>query len=495
MTQLKKIAEKLGRPVRVLHIGNIANNAWNNAKLLQSRYLENHVLCNDYYHVMGSPEWEEGGLIGEVDATYPDWEAIEVKGFKRPAWFVQGPMWAALEYLAQKNGLPANRLKLGFADLQRERRSARYEAMSIRAKRNLLAFHRESHVWRERFQAATATYPYNYPQRDIWVPFDEKVGQLVSEFRSTFPNAVSALSSEDLEPWRSIYEPLSALLSCYDLVEGYATQNVVPLICGNAPFVSYSHGTVRDIGPSVSDTATSRLALLAYHKSQETIITNTDCGLIAKNLGITPFRFVPHVIDQKYYESTQSKRSEKPSRCYVYCPSRQDWEAKGSDIAIRSFAAIAKEYPEMDLWVARWGKDLERSRALIADLGIQSRVKEISVLPIRDLITATRNAAALIDQFHLGVFGGIGPTALACGTPLVTRFDHKHSAWCMSKPPVFTADNLESAIVALRSALSADRVEHQAEQNKWMNQNYNYLNVVAEHEEIYSSVLDPKKKS
>ena len=43
-------------PLRVLHIGNVANNAYLNAKLLASAGVESDVLSYAHYHIMGSPE-------------------------------------------------------------------------------------------------------------------------------------------------------------------------------------------------------------------------------------------------------------------------------------------------------------------------------------------------------------------------------------------------------------------------------------------------------
>ena len=50
--------ERNSRRPRVLHIGNIANNAYLNASILNAAGVDCDVLCYDYYHVMACPEWE-----------------------------------------------------------------------------------------------------------------------------------------------------------------------------------------------------------------------------------------------------------------------------------------------------------------------------------------------------------------------------------------------------------------------------------------------------
>lgn len=97
------VEAKLGRPLRVLHIGNIANNAYNNARIQRQYGIEADVLSYDYYHVMSTPEWEDAEFEGEVDPNAPDWWSTSLKGWNRPRWFVQGPADACIQYLKARH--------------------------------------------------------------------------------------------------------------------------------------------------------------------------------------------------------------------------------------------------------------------------------------------------------------------------------------------------------------------------------------------------------
>lgn len=108
---LKAIESRLGRPLRVLHIGNIANNAYNNARIQRQYGIEAEVLSYNYHHVMSCPEWEDAEFTGEVDPDAPNWWATSLKGWKRPDWFVQGPTESCLQYLRARH--------LGLHDLQK----------------------------------------------------------------------------------------------------------------------------------------------------------------------------------------------------------------------------------------------------------------------------------------------------------------------------------------------------------------------------------------
>lgn len=103
---LARFQARNSRIPRVLHVGNIANNAYNCAKILNEAGLENDVICYDYYHIMGCPEWEDGDFEGDFgDQFRPDWSKADVRGFQRQHWFAQGPMVACIDYLmARRNG-------------------------------------------------------------------------------------------------------------------------------------------------------------------------------------------------------------------------------------------------------------------------------------------------------------------------------------------------------------------------------------------------------
>ena len=89
-----------GRPLRVLHIGNVANNAYQNAKLLNTLGADCDVICYNYYHIMGCPEWEDADFRSlALDEFRPDWTTTSLNGFERPKWFAQGPEAFCLDYL------------------------------------------------------------------------------------------------------------------------------------------------------------------------------------------------------------------------------------------------------------------------------------------------------------------------------------------------------------------------------------------------------------
>ena len=104
--RLRAMEMRLGRKIRVLHIGNIANNAFHNAKLLLKAGIECDVLCYDYYHMMGCPEWEDADFDGDIGNDFrPNWAGVNLNGYQRPRWFVQGPLGVCMDYLEARLGV------------------------------------------------------------------------------------------------------------------------------------------------------------------------------------------------------------------------------------------------------------------------------------------------------------------------------------------------------------------------------------------------------
>jgi glycosyltransferase involved in cell wall biosynthesis len=87
-------------PHTVLHIGNIANNAFNNGHIQNKIGIQADVLCYDYYHIMGCPEWEETDFQGDFgDPFMPNWAQARTGSYRRPDWYIQGRLISCVKYL------------------------------------------------------------------------------------------------------------------------------------------------------------------------------------------------------------------------------------------------------------------------------------------------------------------------------------------------------------------------------------------------------------
>jgi glycosyltransferase involved in cell wall biosynthesis len=95
------------RPLRILHIGNVANYGYNIGKILNTKEFISHAISWDYYHINAQPVWEEGVFDASAvgDQYFPQLPSASDAGFTAPDWYVQGPrVLACLTLIARNEG-------------------------------------------------------------------------------------------------------------------------------------------------------------------------------------------------------------------------------------------------------------------------------------------------------------------------------------------------------------------------------------------------------
>ncbi|MDQ7824718.1 MAG: glycosyltransferase [Candidatus Eremiobacteraeota bacterium] len=490
-----------GRKPAILHIGNIANNAYINSKMLNKAGLDCDVLCYDYYHIMGCPEWEDADFTGKVANQFnPDWGSIDLRGYERPRWFAQGPLRYAINYLLarrRKNKLKAQfwwhvlgahtrhkgavtslfTLFFGFLGALRKARALNGGLRSRYFPLGACLFYLLAAVISPFFFVYYALLslvviplkcyrklfrPRNASVQEVRKhPSDERMEELINAFSSCFPGRQDRLSNSDLEGYWNLLPLWKELFKHYDLIQGYATDGIYPLLTGNA-YIAYEHGTIRHI-PFQNDTQ-GRLCALTYRIANKVCITNADNIEAAKKLALASYRFIPHPVNEDFLEEdaeTSRLRDmlHRESDFVVFHPSRQHWSSerhpsweKGNDIFIEGFARFVKEVnPRASTLLVNWGKMIEESKRLIESLGITSRVTWIEPLPNRSMVRHIKATDALADQFFLGAFGSTMPKALACGRPALLALNEDLHRWCFSEmPPVVNAWTPQEVFEGLR---------------------------------------------
>ncbi len=506
-----------GRAPRVLHIGNIANNAYNNAKLLNEVGLDCDVICYDYYHIMGCPEWEDADISkNHGDQFKPDWVAAGIKDFRRPRWFAQGPAQNCIEYLyAKRKGRisEANRQWIQLSLLNRSalmpdigiwekvsfhlvclRRNLRtiwqtYKYLvtgqgvvskiaascdngriSISFRREILRISLALAFLSVALVSRIGAYPFlrmirfyeRYPPS-----FNSRCKQLINLFTNAFPSRTDQLSMTDLESYHSSIDQWRKLFECYDLVQAYATDPILPLLTGH-PYVAFEHGTIRNI--PYEATTQGRLCALSYRLSNWVVITNADNMASARRINIKNFTFVPHPITEIEIDDLSSglslrKDIEKKlnSSFLVFHPARQhwsenrhpDWE-KGNDIFLEGFARFIRKIEGRAAAVlVEWGASVAESKKLIRTLGIESNILWVPLMPHRKMMQYIQACDLVADQFFLGAFGSILPKALLCGRVSLIYLDPEVHRECFDEmPPILNAKTSDDVFSQLSFAFA-----------------------------------------
>src|SRR5437867_7377719 len=430
--------------MKILHVGNIANNAYNNAKFLRRKGVEADVLCYDYTHVMAQPEWEDAKFEEQPDEFHPRWDQYDLHGFKRPHWFLQ-------EELARR--VPGPRTQW-FKGHRRLERVCRDPMRWVQVFPKYLECRRTGSLPRPHFMDVLRVYPS----------------------RTCFMR------------W----------FAGYDLIQAYATEPIHAwMFAPDRPYVAFEHGTMRDI--PFEDNARGHLLTLAYRKAGKILITNPDVITAAQRLGLTNFQFIPHPVDETKYRPRPTLLRDQLVNRYqtdliLFAPSRHNWALKGNDLLIRAFARLRKEVGRRAILIlSDWGQEVDRSRALIGALELEPFV--IWTLPLNKmkLIDYYNAADVVLDQFTLGVFGTVTPEAMACGKPVVLNFNRQVHEWCFPEMPPVLGARTEHEIFERMVEVSEDRGYAAAvgqASREWIVKHHGWELVADRQIAIYRELLD-----
>lgn len=443
-----------GRAPRMVHLGNIANNAYHAAKMMRTVGVEGDVLALHDYFVMSSPEWEEADLREvPADLFAPDWRTVDVRAYVRPRWYVQGPMGMCLDYVAARNrgdGEEADDLwnKLGLenrtAHVPVERKPGRLELLLKRLLRT-----------GDKAQRQVAMRVRQVVQPPDYWP------RIEAAWRDQFPEREDRIRPEDVMWGAGHLAQWMEALQGYDFVIGYSTYGLFPLLCG-LPYLCFEHGTLRDI-PFEKD-AQGRSTALSYRLADHTFVTNFDCVPKAEIICPGRFTYINHPYFQDHgqpvggvSELRAELQRELDADFLVFFPTRHDWVPgigyadKANDLLFRALGRLVASGRRIGVVLCGWGQNIPQSKQLIAELGLQDRVRWI---PPASAVVYNRYCQAVdlvADQFKLGAFGGVLYKALCNRAPVLSYLDESLMEKVYPEmPPILngrTTDELEALLV------------------------------------------------
>lgn len=465
------------RAPRVLHIGNIAGNAYLNAKILNAAGLDCDVMCADFYHIMSCPEWEDADFTGGwQNEFYPAWERADLHGFRHPPWFAQGPVFGCLRYLRMRRQGRHRSAAVYHRCLAQQRRLLARELRLQEQKKGWLArwprlglqgWQRLANLVERLSGARPADLPPDAWTEDARIAFMDRLAELSFDLQTRFPDRADRLSAADVVGCLHLLPFWRDLLRRYDVVVGYGLDGCYPLLTGIRPYIAFEHGTIRDI--PFQPTAEGRLAALTYRCADHVFVTNADNHRAAQRLGLENYTFVPHPVNEEIVFGADPAGLRLQLREQLHCdfivfhPARQHWSAerhpsweKGNDLFLHGFARLVKEQGKehgrrVGAVFVEWGQMVEQTKRLLRELGIDERVLWVPPLPFRQFIAYIQATDLVADQFYLGAFGGIMPRALMLGRPAMLYLDEEVHRWCFPEmPPVLNVRTADEVADSLR---------------------------------------------
>jgi len=505
------------RPIRVLHIGNLANNAYYNAKYLRCVGVKADVLCYDNYWVMSSPEWEEVDLDDlPEDQNFPNWWSLELKGYQRPRWFAQGPFETSVKYLMAKQSGQLQKADLLWEQMEAERRQICDPTYTCTAQRDTTGDRLS-----DRKQSRFIAFPMHFITKikrllrlvsrklhnDAILlkpninPAEET---LLSDFARRFPNLSDRLIQQDLLPFQDRAQYIAPLLKQYDIIQGYAIDPLYPMLANFHPYVAFEHGTLRD-APEASwdfkvpfyNNALGRITALSYAMADHVFITNADCLSSAQRLGLTHYEAIPHPVTEEndFFPNDRYRdeiRAEVVAQIVLFCPIRHNWADKGVGRYIRILPQLRTRLGDsFKLCFTPWGQEIERSKELISALGCQDLVRWVGPFGKVRFAHWMASADVVLDQVMYPSFSGITPRALACGTPVIAYYEQKANSWMFDEPaPVLTAQSEAEILTNIDKAITPGfREQYCQTARAWFLKHHSSERVTKQLLTVYQSLL------
>lgn len=457
---IEQFKKKYNRAPRILHMGNIANNAYQISKILNNAGAESDVLCYDYYHCMGCPEWDDADYTGDIgDPFFPRWDKVNLHGFERPRWFAQGPLDICVEYLiARRLGkkAKANRLwralkrsqkQLGATAVRQKHLPTfitqtipAYFGMMRRALKLLftepkifwvklikwLSTMRHIRVLREQWKHEWLQKPLEerYPE---WAHLFEK---LRADAKRYFPDREMEFGEDCLMYFSSLHT-FEKLFQYYDIVQGYATCPIWPYLAGFENYIAFEHGTIGAM--FIWGGEASRIDLLSYPAAKAIYVTNIDCYDRAKYMARhSDAKLICGLhgldIDRMIQRAQASKHIDFDGRFGVpediplfFTPARHDILPDGSFIKgetkfLDAAEQLLSEGFDFRIVILLYGQETQMLKDIIAK---SPKLSEIiiwsNLLNRRQLYNVYMNADAILDQFEFPAYGSVTFETLAAG--------------------------------------------------------------------------------
>lgn len=367
--------------MKIHHLGNTANNAFHNVKLM-----------NEFTAWTSELPIRMFGLTHAISA--PAWEVAE---FQTPdASWVAEPQWAAYP--------EAQRINHDFSDMVRVSEALSLEPVDTDSG---LASPTHSHLMNVK----------RFIGRSIAVsPFHQSFNNFLVKRSIRASNQIN-LGDMDI----AILYGADALLK---------TRPPQPL----SRVVSLEHGTVRWIADGAdADLEWRKMYQRQVQKSQHLWVTNLDPRTLEIAEDIMPGRWAalphPFTFDARvpFSEDTQKREAllKRTSSDYlVLLASSQNWSKhhdKGSKKALEAFIELRHSGVSVGLVAAEWGLQVDESKALLAEAGVGDFVEWVRPMPRFELQRMMANVDVVWDQFGLDAFGALALRALEQGVPLISR--------------------------------------------------------------------------
>ncbi len=276
------------------------------------------------------------------------------------------------------------------------------------------------------------------------------------------------------------------------------------------PYLHWTYGYDLDNIPFKSGSPKhlllANLQRTALKKAGLVIYSMPHQGESVRKLRLSNTLYFPLIpIDTDRYNKIDRESREKIRSSYD-CDflfahlARQEWvrdepgqQNKGNDKLFRTFARFIKNTGKKAVMlVADKGRDVDASKRLISELGIDKNIIWILPQPKYQLIKLLSAVDAVFDQFNAGSAGLLVLECMSMGIPTFIYFSPEYESYFKEPPPVinvFTEEEIYNKIIEL--CTNADmRVKIGLSARNWVIKYFHWELVTRQFIKFYENILN-----
>lgn len=392
--------------MKILHVGNIANNGYLAAKKERERGYESYLINVNYHHVMMMPEWEE--LKINFDYSQFDIKKLKQVGKGIPFWVLSGS-WTEIHS-------------------------------------NLFRLSKESDL-----------------KTDDKKNLNDLLSFLIKHFKHWIPKKLRPFIAYNvLYRLRSFNEKkyIIDVFASFDCIVLYGPFCSLSKYIKSKKYIAFEHGTLRNF--IHAKYRLSKDTKFGFQNATVTLVSNQDCLSTAKAICKNKIIKSPHPVNDNnfYYERLLRKNyltNNDNKSIEVLVPARHTFSistdiGKGNEVI---YSAIRKLFIANDnviFHLIKWGENLPYAIKELADIEKAGLVKWHSLMTRPKLREFMISSDAIIDQLLIPAFGGISIDAIGLGIPLLTNHQSLIDIeYFGSVAPIFSINNADSIIESLEN--------------------------------------------
>ena len=286
-------------------------------------------------------------------------------------------------------------------------------------------------------------------------------------------------------------------MDAFDVLQVSGNAIGLASVCGK-PYVTFPFGGDLYITP-FDDNQQGWLQTEGFRRAEMHIATGGAMVDYLERLGVrrSKIAVMPFAYDTDVYAPLRENglrddfRRKYPGKTAIFCGSRQNWAWKGNDKFFNALARIKDVRDRVVCISTWWGQDMDKSDALIRQLGLGEVVVKVGLVSKARLRRLVDASDVCVDQFTLGGLGTFALESMSMGKPLLVHYDEKTHFSFSEPPPVFNVSSEDEIFEALQYVLeNRDKLPETGSRcREWVVKHHSFKALWPQYDAVYRMAI------